>query len=142
MVLDGKLTFKEACWRFSEDEDTRLNGGVMVNPMTGDSRWEASQLDGKVAFGIKGLETGGISSPFEGEDANGNPVYKIILLKNKTKPHPANLTDDYQKIQDLATDKKKAEFMENWVNETVAKTYIRIDEDFANCEFENKAWKK
>jgi len=139
-IIDGKITFKEACWKYSDDKDTRLNGGVMVNPMTGNSRWEASQLEPKIAYAIKDLKVGEISKPFEAEDANGKTVYKIVLLKTKTEPHPANLTDDYQRIQDMALQKKKGEFMQEWVAKKIKNTYLKIDENFKRCKFDNPAW--
>ncbi len=138
----GNLEFKQACWMFSEDDDTRLNGGVMVNPMTGNSKWEASQLDPKVASAIKNLTVGEVSNPFETEDDNGNKVYKIVRLKEKVDPHPANLEVDYQLIQNMATEKKKGDFMKEWMEDIVESTFIKIDDQYKNCAFENKAWVK
>jgi peptidyl-prolyl cis-trans isomerase SurA len=64
-----------------------------------------------------------------------------VQLKSKTQPHQANLTTDYQKIQDMALEKKKKEFMEGWVKTKIKSTYIKIDDSFRNCPFENSAWK-
>lgn len=139
-INKGLLTFKEACWKYSDDEETRLNGGVMVNPMTGNSRWEAGQLEPKIAYAINNLKVGEISAPFEAADANGKAVYKIVLLKTKSEPHPANLTDDYQKIQDMALEKKKNAYMEEWVSKKIKNTYLRIDDGFKKCEFRNPVW--
>lgn len=139
-IVNEEISFKEACWKYSEDEDTRLNGGVMVNQMTGNSKWEAAHLEPKIAYAISKLKVGEISKPFETQDENGKTVYKIVLLKEKTEPHPANLKDDYQVIQDLALEKKKNEFMEKWVAKTIKSTYIKIDDDFKNCTFDNSAW--
>ncbi len=141
-IMDKDITFKQACWKYSQDENTRLNGGVMVNPMTGNSRWEASQLEPKVAYAISNLKVGEISQPFEAEDENGNTVFKMVLLKSKSEPHKANLKDDYQKIQDMALEKKRTEFMDDWVKKTVKTTYISIDKDFKKCEFKNPVWNK
>jgi peptidyl-prolyl cis-trans isomerase SurA len=140
-INDGTFTFKEACWKYSDDEETRLNGGVMVNPMTGNSHWEAGQLEPKIAYAISNLKVGEISAPFESTDSNGKAVYKIVLLKTKSKPHAANLTDDYQKIQDMALEVKKNDFMEEWVSKKIKNTYLRIDDGFKNCEFRNPVWK-
>lgn len=140
-IMKGEQTFKEACWRYSESEDTRLNGGVMVNQTTGDTKWEASQLKPKIANAIRNLKVGEISEPFESEDDKGNPVYEIILLKEKTDPHQANLEDDYQRIQDMTLSQKKSEFMDDYVRSKVKGTYIRIDDNFKNCKFRENIWK-
>ncbi|MCK9205850.1 MAG: peptidylprolyl isomerase [Salinivirgaceae bacterium] len=142
IIVNKELTFKEACWKYSEDQDTRMNGGIMVNPSSGNSKWEASSLEPKVAYAIQNLKVGEVSKPFESEDANGKTVYKIVMLKTKSEPHPANLTDDYQRIQDLTLEKKKTEFMEDWVTKKVENTFLHIDDDFSNCAFENPVWKK
>ncbi|HAM98249.1 MAG TPA: peptidylprolyl isomerase [Marinilabiliales bacterium] len=142
IIVNKELTFKEACWKYSEDQDTRMNGGIMVNPSSGNSKWEASSLEPKVAYAIQNLKVGEVSKPFESEDANGKTVYKIVMLKAKSEPHPANLTDDYQRIQDLTLEKKKTEFMEDWVTKKVENTFLHIDDDFSNCAFKNPVWKK
>jgi len=139
-IVKNDITFKQACWKYSEDEDTRASGGVMVNPNTGNSRWEAADLEPKIAFAIKNLKVGEVSEPFEADDSNGKIVYKIVLLKEKSDPHPANLEEDYKNIQDMALEKKKGEFMENWIGNKIKSTYFRIDDDFKKCNFKNQNW--
>ena len=141
-IVNKEITFKEACWMFSEDEDTRLNGGVILNPYTGTSLFEAEQLDPKVANAIRNLEVGDISKPFEAEDDQGNTVCKIVLLRSKTKPHKANLSQDYQRIQNLAIERKKGDVLEEWLANTIEATYIKIDDEFKKCKFHNKEWFK
>jgi peptidyl-prolyl cis-trans isomerase SurA len=141
-IVSKEITFKEGCWKFSEDEDTRLNGGIIINPQTGNSRWEAGQLEPKLANAIQDLQVGDISAPFETVDASGQTVYKIVLLKTKTEAHQANLKDDYQRIQDLALEKKKTEFVDDWVSKKVKSTYLRIDDDYKKCPFKNPIWNK
>lgn len=139
-IINEEIKFKEACWKYSDDEDTRLNGGVMVNPATGNSKWEAAHLEPKIAYAISKLKVGEVSQPFETQDENGKAVYKIVMLKAKTDPHPANLKDDYQVIQDMALAKKQADYMEEWVSKTIKGTYIKIDDNYKNCSFTNSAW--
>lgn len=140
-ISSKQFTFKEACWKYSEDENTKLNGGAVINPMTGNSRFEAPQLDPKTAYAIKNLNQGDISTPFETVDENGKTVYKVVRLKLKTEPHKADLKQDYQKIQDLTLNKKKDEFTDNWLKKQVKKTFIRLDDKYKSCDFENSAWK-
>jgi peptidyl-prolyl cis-trans isomerase SurA len=141
-IQKDEISFKEACWKYSEDDDTRVNGGVMVNPNTGNSRWEAAHLEPKIAFAISNLKVGEISEPFEVDDANGKTVYKIVMLKDKTEPHPANIDSDYQRIQDMALEQKKGVFMDEWVGKKIKTTYLKIDEDFKKCEFKSQIWNK
>ena len=141
-IIDKEITFKEACWMFSDDEDTKLNGGVMLNPYTGTSLFEAEQLDPKVATAIRNLEVGEISKPFETVDEQENTVCKIVLLRSKTKPHKANLSQDYQRIQNLAIERKKGDVLEEWLSKTIEATYIKIDDDYKKCKFHNKEWLK
>ena len=141
-IVNNEITFKEACWMFSDDEETRLNGGVMLNPYTGTSLFEAEQLDPKVANAIKGLEVGGISKPFETEDEQGRTVCKIVLLRSKSMPHKANLDQDYQRIQNLAVERKKGDVLEEWLAKTIDATYIKIDDEYKGCKFRSKEWLK
>ena len=114
----------------------------MLNPYTGTSLFEAEQLDPKVANAIRNLEVGEISKPFETEDEQQNTVCKIVLLRSKTKPHKANLSQDYQRIQNLAVEKKKSEVLEEWLSKTIESTYIKIDDEYKKCKFRNKEWLK
>lgn len=141
-IVNKEITFKDACWLFSDDEDTRMNGGVVLNPYTGTSLFEAEQLDPKVANAIRNLEVGDVSKPFETEDEQGHTLCKIVLLRSKTKPHKANLTQDYQRIQNLAIERKKGDVLEEWLANTIEATYIKIDDDFKKCKFRSKEWLK
>jgi peptidyl-prolyl cis-trans isomerase SurA len=54
-------------------------------------------------------------------------------MKSITKPHKANLTDDYGRLQQVALEQKKAKRMDQWVAENASSYYIRIDPDYASC---------
>ncbi len=136
-----ELTFKEACWKYSESEDSRLSGGIMVNPRTGNTYWEANHLSPKMSYAIQDLKVGGISKPFESQDKKGNAIFEIVRLKTKKKPHKANLDEDYELFQQMALEKKQNEFMEKWISDKVKSTYLKLDDDFKDCSFKNKVWK-
>ena len=69
-------------------------------------------------------------------------MYKIIRLTNLTSGHRANLQEDYQKLAELYLAKKKQDVLNEWISTQQAKTYIRIDNTYANCNFEFKNWIK
>ena len=143
-IVNKEITLNDACLALmiTGDESALQNSGVMINPYTGTSLFEAEQLDPKVANAIRNLEVGDISKPFETEDEQGRTVCKIVLLRSKTKPHKANLSQDYQRIQNLAIEKKKGDVLEEWLKNTIEATYIKIDDDFKKCKFHNKEWLK
>lgn len=129
-IKTDTLTFDLAAFHYSQDKDTRLNNGMLVNPYTGNSRFEASQIESGIAQAISTLKVGEISNPFESKDDLGHTVVKIVSLKTKTETHKANLKDDYQKIQEMALDFKKEDFLKKWVAKKRKGTYMKIDEAY------------
>ena len=88
------------------------------------------------------MNVGEISSPFEALDENAKTVYKIMKISKSTRPHKANMKEDYILLQQLALEAKKQKVVKEWLNEKIRTTYIHIDGSFKNCEFENPAWKQ
>lgn len=138
LISIDSLTFEEAAVKFSEREESRNNGGLIVNPYTGSSKVSMDQLDITLFTAIDKMEVGGISEPVLLTDMQGKPGYRILKLLSRTLPHQANLEDDYQKIKDAALANKEAEVMEEWLNSTVPYSYIRIEDEFRDCDFNNK----
>ncbi|MCD4791403.1 MAG: peptidylprolyl isomerase [Bacteroidales bacterium] len=136
LIEDGKYTFDEAVVKFSDDP-SKNNGGLLINPMTGTSLFEADQLDPKVFFVIDKLEVGDISTPVQFQTQEGKDAYRILYLKKRTEPHTANLKQDYDKIQEWAMEQKKQETITNWIKEEADRTYIKINDKFKDCEFTN-----
>ena len=135
LILQKKMTFAEAVARFSDDP-SKNNGGLMINSITGESKFEVSQLDPKIFFIIDKLKVGEISSPVIFKTDRGKEEYRVYFLKERTIPHKANLENDYAKIQAMALDKKSAGIMEAWTADKAAKTYIRIIDPYNKCKFQ------
>ena len=136
------ITFGNAALRYSTDDDTRKNEGLMINPYTGTSKFEVKQIDPATNYALKKLDVGEISDPFEAHDQKGKTVYKIIYKKSETKPHTINLKDDYQQVQDMALSNKKSEVVKEWVKKTQKETYVKIPSDFRKCPFDFPGWVK
>lgn len=135
LIDNGKLTFDEAVQKFSDDPN-KINGGLMINPATQNARWEPDQLDPKVFYVVDKLEPGKISRPMQFKTDEDKDAFRILYLKERTKPHRANMADDYDRLQGWALDRKKSEIIKNWMIEKIGSTFIRINPDFKQCRFE------
>ena len=136
LIQGKKYTFEEAVKKFSEDP-SKNNGGLLINPMSGNSIFESDQLDPKVFFVIDKLKVDDISNPVPFKMADGKDAYRILFLKSRTEPHKANLKDDYDKMQAWALEDKKGKVMNEWINEKVSSTYIKINGSLNDCDFDN-----
>lgn len=142
-IRAGKLTFEDAALNFSSDKNTRMNGGVMTNENTSASKFEYQDLPQEVAKVVYNMGVGEISQPFAMMDKSlGREVYAIVRLKQKTANHKANLTDDYQLLKQSCEAAKQQEILKAWVEQKIKETYIYIDPDWRNCDFEHKGWIK
>ncbi|HNX54958.1 MAG TPA: peptidylprolyl isomerase [Prolixibacteraceae bacterium] len=142
-IRDGKFKFEEAAQHFSYDKDSRNNGGVVINPESGDSKWKLSELDPDVSKVVANMKVGEISKPFKTIDQkNQQVVYKIVKLVNKHDAHPANLRDDYVELSNIYMSKKKEQTLDKWIRDKQSGTYVHIDDSYLNCNFKYKGWIK
>jgi len=141
-IRKGTFKFEDAALRFSYDKDSRNNGGVVINPQTGESKWKMSELDPDVSKVIATMNVNEISKPFKTVDDKQRPVYKIIKVINKTDAHKANLRDDYVELSNIYMASKKEKALDTWVREKQSGTYVHIDDTYINCNFKYKGWIK
>jgi peptidyl-prolyl cis-trans isomerase SurA len=141
-VRTGKMSWEQAAYMYSSDKNTRNNGGLVTSQQTGSSKFEVSELDPDVSKVILNMNIGETSRPFVTVDDKQRQVYKIIKLTNKTKAHKANIQEDYLNLSGMFLAKKKEETYMKWIAKQQAKTYIHIDDSYANCNFKLKNWIK
>ncbi|MGC9373889.1 MAG: peptidylprolyl isomerase [Bacteroidales bacterium] len=142
LIRNDSITFADAAFRFSEDEQSRLNDGLMVNPMNSSTKFDLEELPKAEYNIVKDLEKGEISEPLETFDDKGKTIFKIIKIANKIDAHKANLKDDYEMIQNIALMQKQQQRFEEWLEKSKKKTYIHIDDSFINCKFLENGWIK
>lgn len=142
LIKSDTMKFERRVAFSSDDADTRANGGLMVNPQTGTSKFEIKHLDPEMNYTIKGMEVGEVSRPFEATDAKGRKVYKIIRIKSKVDQHVANIDTDYQMILDMALAQKKQKNLDEWIKAKQKTNFVRIDPLYKNCTFRYKGWEK
>ena len=140
-VLLDSMQFEQAVIRYSEDKNTVMNAGLMINPNTGGSRFEYQELAPEIAKQIYTMQEGEISQPFVMMDQSKNrEVCAIVRLKKKTDVHRANLTDDFQTIKAMLEAKKGQELLREWILKKQKTTFVQISPEWQGCDFEYPGW--
>ena len=137
-INDGEITFEAAAYQFSSEKETRLNGGALINPATGDKRFELTKMDPLLYNQVRELKDNQISAPFLEEDRSGLKKYKILKVTNRFDEHKAEYSKDYTKIKELALKEKQVSKIKKWMDEKIESTYINVNSDYKNCNFKNK----
>ncbi|AVM51433.1 peptidylprolyl isomerase [Capnocytophaga sp. oral taxon 878] len=141
-IIDKELTFDEAARNFSDEKETRNDGGQLINPEDLSSRFELTRIEPSLYARISDLKDNEVSVPFLDEDRTGKKSYRIYKITNRIDEHQADFTKDYVKIQDLALKEKQLKAVTKWMKEHIEKTYIAIKGEYRNCKFENNWLKK
>lgn len=146
LIKEGKVTFEDAT-SISYDKDTRNNNGLMVNremesSSYGTPRFEMEDLPSEVSKVVANMKVGEISAPFRLKLKNQKDVVAIVKLKNRVEQHVANVSDDYLILKDIVEAKKQQEILKKWLQDKIKATYVYIDKDWRNCDFQYSGWLK
>jgi peptidyl-prolyl cis-trans isomerase SurA len=147
-ILSEKIPFEDAVRYASDDKDTRNNRGILSNiKETGETttRFEMSELSAfspELARVVDTLKVGEISKPFTMINMKGKKVCAIARLKSRTLTHRASITEDFQVMKEVVQAKKGEEAILKWIKEKQKSTYIRINPDWRDCEFQYEGWIK
>jgi len=141
-IMEGKYSFADAARNFSDEKETKFDGGLLRNPTNFDSRFELTKMDPALYNQVRSLKDDEISYPLLEEDPRGGgPKYKILKVTNRYDEHEADFSKDYIKIQQLAKTEKQYKAIKKWMDEHIEDTYISVNEDNRDCEFANN-WVK
>ncbi len=140
LIQNGKMTFKDATFRFSDDKRTKFNAGVIPGA-DGSNKIERETLPGTISYELAGLNKGDITTAFDDEDERKRKVVKIIKIEDVIPAHKITLETDYDRIKQMALNKKKNEMVEKYVNSKLPTTFISIDSRYDSCSFKGN-WKK
>ena len=140
-INSGTITFEVAAEKFSEEDETKNNGGLMINPETNTTRLSPDKIDRVLFFQIDSMELNRASEPLIMTSPSGKTAYRIVMVKSRSKPHKANLQDDYQRIHEVTLNEKQSKALIEWVKKKQRSTYIHFNEEYTNCE-SLKHWKK
>ena len=134
-IADGEITFSDAALRFSDEKETRLNGGVLINPSTNDTRFELTKMDPLLYSQIKDLNDNQMSMPLLDNSDNSISKYKILKITNRFEEHKADFSKDYVKIKELALTDKQLKTIKKWMEEKIEETFVNVNSDSSYCDF-------
>lgn len=144
LIRIDSIKFNKAAMRFSTHKDSRINGGKLVspNPSSRITWFTLEELNPEMYIKVREMKVGEISDPFKTTDENNNEVFRVIKLDNILPAHTANLKDDYQNLYEAALVKERAQVFDRWVKNKIGITYIKISDEFKDCDFLQKGWLK
>lgn len=142
-IVAGEISFKDAALKYSDDKDTKQNGGMLLNPSTNNLKWELAdigQVDPKLVFMFENdMKVGDVSPVIQYAGQDGKQAWRMMYLKSRTEPHKANMQDDYMKLLNMASFEHQKKTIADWITKKSQHTYIKIDDDFNTCKLEH-AW--
>jgi len=134
-IIEGDLSFADAAMEFSDEKETKFDGGRLINPYTQDSTFELTKMDTELYSQIQDLEDGGVSLVFQDEDRVNRIKFKILTVTDRIDEHNASFARDYLKIKRLAEQEKQIKTIQKWQDEKINDTYVKISDDYKSCEF-------
>lgn len=144
-IREGKVTFEEAASHVSDDKDTKNNRGLMANTsQTGmrTSKFQMKDLPTEVARVVDTLKVNQVSAPFQMINSKGKTTCAIVKLVSRVEGHRATITEDFQVMKDIVTDKEREKVLHDWVVDKIKNTYVRMNDNYKDCEFEYQGWIK
>lgn len=139
LIKDGKLTFKEATYRFSDDKSTKFNAGI-ITAQDGSDKIEKLNLEATLSYQIAGLNAGDITEVYQ-DDYDRKKAVMIVKINETIPSHQLDIATDYERIKRMALERKKSQVVEKWVKERLPDTFISINNRYDNCSFKEK-WSK
>jgi peptidyl-prolyl cis-trans isomerase SurA len=136
------ITWDEAVVKYSNDEETMQNKGVITDPRSGEQEWSTenlNEIDQQIYILTNTLKVGEHSSPsLYANIYDGKQGIRIVRIMSKTEPHKANLDQDYALIKRAAENEKRELTLQNWTQDKIGNAYVKIDDEYKNCNFTNK----
>jgi peptidyl-prolyl cis-trans isomerase SurA len=140
-IVDGTLTFPQAAREFSDQKETKYEGGQMTNPTTQDFNFELTRMEPELYSQIQDLADNEISAVLQDEDRINRIKFKILTVTDRINDHEADYSRDYLKIKQLALQDKQIRAIEKWQTKTIVDTYIKVNGEYRDCVFQSN-WLK
>ncbi len=141
-IVSGEISFADAARKYSDDKETRNNGGQIINPLTFDTRFDLTKMDPTFSAQVYNLKEGEVSKVITDRDRTGKGLLKILTVTKKYPEHQADYVKDYERIKQLALREKQIKIINKWQDEKIEKTYVHVNEDYQDCAFSANWLKK
>jgi peptidyl-prolyl cis-trans isomerase SurA len=139
-----KLPFSTAASLYSDDKESKYNGGMMMYSDNVSARTTfipADKIDPKDFLVLDTMKVASVSKPTMYVGQDGKEGYKILFLKSKIPPHKGNLDQDYAKFKAKALEQKMDKVLSEWFEKRRENTFIKVDDEFKTCD-DLKIWTK
>lgn len=136
-IRSGNIAFDEAARKYSTAANAQT-GGTAINPADGTPRFDRTAIDQLYySVGIQGMDVGEVSNATAFKTDKQRDAYRIVRLDRKHESHKANLTDDYDNIQNAALADAKQKKLQKWAKRYMNTIYIHISDQYKDCIFHN-----
>ena len=141
-IINKEFTFAEAAKNFSDEKETREDGGQLLNPEDYSTKFELTRMEPTLYSQVASLGEDEVSFPIVDEDRTGRKMFKIYRVTNRIGEHTANFIKDYTRIRELALKEKQLEAVQKWIKEAIKKTFVSVKGEYRKCNFSNNWLKK
>jgi peptidyl-prolyl cis-trans isomerase SurA len=144
LIRRDSVTFENAARLISSHTDSRMNGGNLVkgDPDQRITIFTLEELDKDMYQIVRNMKVGEISKTYRTTDEKGKTVFRIVRLDNEIPAHRATLEIDYELMQSYTLFEKQSKKYTDWLEKKFEVTYIRVSEEFKQCDFTYKQWLK
>lgn len=141
-IVRGEVTFSDAAREMSDEKETKQDGGQLINPKTQDYNFELTKMDPELYSQIQNLKDNEVSLVLQDEDRVNRIKFKILTVTDRIDEHEADFARDYLKIKNLTIQDKQYKEIAKWQDEKIKDTYVNINAEYRDCEFESNWLKK
>ena len=140
-IESSETTVEDAILNHSTREETRNQGGRVVNPRDGGTLFGSDELDPNLFFLLNAMKPGEISEPIQLIDDEDQGYWIAVQLEERVAAHRANPTQDFGYFQTLVENELREKQLQKWTLKAIDYTYVRIDPPYNACAFKNQ-WTK
>jgi len=130
-ILNKEITFEEAAYMFSDDDETATIGGLLTCSYNGGTKMAIDDLSTNLFNYLDQMQfvPGEVFEPVVYNISDNQQAVRIITIKEVVQPHKANLEQDYEKTCQILLDSLRGEAINKWF-ETVKEDFsIDISKD-------------